>query len=138
MTGPALNADVVIAAAHLLGRAGAKDFELGHDGDPDTPGETVTWWVVATWQGMRVMTDKHPTPSGAALDIAERVLAGATCKCGRPVTLSDAAPGGCRWRMEGPRWVSGCTAPPVRITGKRGDTAAIQAAAQAAARGRKR
>jgi len=135
-----LNADVILAAAHLAERAGAKDFYLNHDGDPDTPdtpAEDVTWWAAVTYQGARIMTDKHPSPSGAALAIAERLLAGATCRCGRPVTLSDDGTG-CRWRLEGPRWKPGCNAPPVRITGKRGDYAAIQAAAQAAARGRKR
>lgn len=126
MTGPDLNEDMVIACADLVGRAGARSFELGHlRDDPDDPG----WWAAAHYRGARLTTDEHRSPSGAALALAERLLSGAMCKCGEPVTLSDEGEG-CRWRLVGRRWEPGCTAPSVKVTGRRGDIAAMHRAAR--------
>jgi len=117
-----VNEDVVRAAAHLADRSGAKEFELGYT--DDTPPR---WWASITFQGTKVHTDGHPTPSGAALALSERILTGAVCRCGQPVALSDRA-SGCRWRLEGARWAPGCDAPPLRVEGHRGDLAAMRRA----------
>lgn len=109
------NDDVVIACVDLVKRTGATGMEIGHDeGDP------VRWHAFAVYRGARVMVEDHPTPTTAALGLAERLLYGAQCKCGRPVTLSSprAFTGtldGCRWRLIGNRWEPGCDAPPMKI-----------------------
>jgi hypothetical protein len=121
-----LNEDVVVACADLVGRAGARDFEIGWVRD-DVPAEDAGWYAVAAYQGARIMTDEHRSPTAAALALAERLLAGATCRCGEPVTLSDSRPG-CRWRLMGRRWEPGCTAPTVTNTGELGDLGAMHAA----------
>lgn len=119
-------ADAVIACADLVGRAGAKDFEIGyvHEG---VPVEDAGWYAVATYQGARVMVDEHRSPTGAAMALAERLLSSATCRCRRPVVLADDRVG-CRWRLMGQRWEPGCDVPPVRVEGHRGDHAAMVAA----------
>jgi hypothetical protein len=113
MTGPDLNEDVILACADLAGRAGALDFEIGyvHEG---VPVEDAGWYAQVSYRGARIMTDEHRSPSLAAAALAERLLAGAACRCGQPVTLSDTREG-CRWRLAGRRWEPGCDAPPIRI-----------------------
>lgn len=115
-----LNEDVVVAAIGLAERSGAISSKLGYDcphlpdaGDDHSCPE-VMWHMEGTWKGARIIGESHPTPSGAALAFAERLLAGATCRCGAPVSLSDAQEG-CRWQLQGPRWAPSCTAPPVPI-----------------------
>lgn len=128
-----LHGDAVIACADLVGRAGAIEFQLGWD-CPHTPDESddhncpdVVWYAHATYKGARIMVDRHRTPTAAAMALAERMLSGAACRCRRPVTLSDEA-AGCRWQLMGKRWEPGCDVEPVRITGDRGDHAAMQRA----------
>lgn len=121
---PDLNQDAIDACAALVGRAGASSFEIGYlDDDPADP----RWYAVAKYQGARIQTDEHRTPSGAAMALSERLLRGATCRCGRPVTLSDGRPG-CRWRLVGARWEPGCDVDPITVSGPRGDYQAIQRA----------
>ncbi len=121
-----MNEDAVIACADLVGRAGASDFEIGwmHD---DVPIEEAGWYAVAKYRGARITTDEHRSPTTAAMALAERILASATCRCRQPVSLSDFVRG-CRWRLVGKRWEPGCDAPPVRVEGRRGDHAAMQRA----------
>lgn len=130
MTGLSINTDVVIACADLIGRAGASSFEIGWDCPhlPDTADDhscpDVTWNATATYQGARIIIDRRLSPGEAALALAERLLTGATCRCGRPVVLSDEVPG-CRWRLVAARWEPGCDAPPVRVDAPSGDYAAM-------------
>jgi hypothetical protein len=124
----ALNDDMVIACADLVGRAGAAGFEIGYAGDEDGPVENARWYAVATYRGARLIADEHRSPTSAALALAERLLSGARCRCTRPVTLSDGQPG-CRWRLVGRRWEPGCDAAPITVAdGQRGDMAAIEQA----------
>lgn len=111
-----LNDDIVIACVDLVGRTGAKGFEMGHDG-----GDPARWHAFATYRGARIMSDNHPTPTTAALGLAERLLRGAQCRCGQTVTLSDSRAfagtlEGCRWRLVGNRWEPGCDAPPMKAS----------------------
>lgn len=117
--------DAVIAAVDLAGRAGARDITFGflHEDRPDNPG----WYLHVTYQGARVMTGEHRTATAAAMDLAERLLTGAACRCGLPVALSDGVEG-CRWRLVGQRWEPSCDAPAIRVEGKHGDHAAMRRA----------
>lgn len=123
MTNP-MAGDAVVACADLVGRAGASGFEIGYLRD-DVPVEEAGWYAQAIYQGARIMTDEHRSPTGAAMALAERLLAGAGCRCGRPVTLADDQAGACRWTLMGKRWEPSCDAPSLRIDGGRGDYAAI-------------
>lgn len=123
---PELNSDVIVACADLVGRAGARDFEIGYLHD-DVPLEEAGWYATAGYKGARIMTDEHRSPDAAALALATRLLSGATCRCLKTVTLSDGVDG-CRWQLSGQRWEPGCDAAPITITEReRGDHAAMQA-----------
>jgi hypothetical protein len=118
--------DAVVACADLVGRAGAKDFEIGYLRD-DVPPEDAGWYAIATYQGARLMADEHRSPTGAAMALAERILSGATCRCRKPVALADGKQG-CRWRLVGQRWEPSCDVPSVRVKGERGDYDAMMRA----------
>lgn len=109
-----LNGDIITACADLVGRAGAREFEIGHIHD-NVPVDEAGWYAHATYQGARIQTQDHRSPTAAALALAERLLANASCRCGRTVTLSDDQPDRCRWRLTGARWEPGCDAPPIRM-----------------------
>lgn len=121
-----INEDVLNACLHLVERSGARDFEIGHLHD-DVPVEEAGWYAQVSFQGARIAVGDHRSPTGAAMALAERLLAGATCRCRKPVTLSDDAEG-CRWRLAGARWEPGCDVAPIHVQGKRGDHAAMQRA----------
>lgn len=126
-----LNTDAVVACADLAGRAGATDFEIGwvHD---DVPAEEAGWYAHVRYRGARLTVDDRRSPSEAALALAERILAGGTCRCGKVVTLADGG-SGCRWRLVGKRWESGCDAQSVFVPeGGRGDVAKMRQAIGAA------
>lgn len=133
-----LNDDMVDACAHLVGRSGATKFEIGylHEG---VPVEEAGWYATAFYKGVRISCDDQTSPTLAALGLAERLLRGATCRCGRLVSLSDGVDG-CRWRLNGPRWEPGCDAPPLKLPPEAvGDPKAMnrlarRAAAKAAAK----
>lgn len=110
-----MNSDTIIACADLVGRSGAKDFQIGYLHD-DVPVEEAGWYAHASYKGARLMAQDHRSPTSAALALSERLLRGAACRCGQPVTLTDTAPG-CRWRLMGQRWEPGCNAPSVRSPG---------------------
>lgn len=127
----ALNGDAVEACADLVGRAGASGFQIGYLHD-DVPIEDAGWYAHAQYRGARIMVEGRRSPSEAALALAERLLRGAACRCGKTVTLTDNS-NGCRWRLAGKRWEPGCDAPPVRVDGQRGDLAAMNRAMRRAA-----
>lgn len=121
--------DIIIACADLVGRTGARNFEIGYLHD-DVPVEEASWYAHAQLRGARLTAENHRSPTEAAQALAERLLKGAKCKCGRLVTTSTdgafaffkshtvdgkrwdarvaAKAGQCRWRRIGPRWTPGC------------------------------
>jgi hypothetical protein len=122
-----LNDDMVVACADLAGRAGASEFQIGFVHD-DVPSEDAGWYAHAQYRGARLTAKDHRSPTGAALALSERILSGATCRCGQRVTLSDGA-AGCRWQLLGRRWEPGCDAPTITVPGGvPGDYTAMQAA----------
>ncbi len=119
----------LFAAVDLVNRAGAKSFEFGYLHE-DAPIAEAGWWAQAQYKGAKLMAEHHVSPGHAAEALALRLLAGATCKCGEQVALTDAQPG-CRWKLTGEgqqaRWVSGCDAPSIPIeAGELGDAEALR------------
>jgi hypothetical protein len=128
--------DAVLALAYLADRAGARAFEIGYNGTDDAP----QWWASVHYRGLRVQTEGHPQPSGAADALARKLLTGARCRCGKLVALSPfgalahvvapmvdgtrwtaaeaAQAGQCLWKRQEARWASGCDAPPVPYSGR--------------------
>jgi hypothetical protein len=104
----------------------ARELEIGYLHD-DVPVEEAGWYAHVTFQGARITVGDQRSPTAAALGLAERLLRGATCRCRRPVTLSDDKPG-CRWRLAGARWEPGCDVAPIKVDGDRGDMNAKRAA----------
>lgn len=128
-----MSEDMVLACFDLIDRAGAIESRLEWT-CPHVPGvdddhscDRVTWSFTATYRGARLIRDGYRTPGEAAYALAERLLHGATCRCGEPVTLNGAGHG-CRWHLVGPKWLPSCDAPPMTIQGERGDPAAIRRA----------
>ncbi|MFD6097194.1 hypothetical protein ACFVWN_20395 [Nocardiopsis flavescens] len=110
----------ITACVDLVGRSGAKDFELGHLHDAPVP--EAGWFATATYRGAKLIAEGHTGPVQAAQALARRVLVGALCVCCRHrVTLATpgaaafglthSGSGGqqvCVWVRRGDRWVSGC------------------------------
>lgn len=129
--------DEVLACVDLVGRSGARNFEIGYTGDDARP----RWYAHAQYRGTRLVSENHPTPEAAADGLVRRLLGGAKCRCGRLVATSaygavayegstlltgdrwtsDQArrAGQCLWRRTGPRWEPSCTAPPIALKGGR-------------------
>lgn len=126
MTEPMLKIDAVVACADLVGRTGARHFSIGY-----IEGKPQGWFAHAQYRGKRITVEDHPNPAAAASALAERLLTGARCSCGKLVALSDegavayasaslvptgenwtieqaAAAGQCRWELIGARWEKGC------------------------------
>lgn len=125
-----IDQDAVVAAADLVGRAGARQFECGYlDDDP----AKADWYATATLKGAKIIVEDHPGPVEACEALARRILEGGKCAhCGGLVALSDngavafgeavmadgstwtaeeaAEAGQCRWMRMGDRWVRGCLA----------------------------
>lgn len=78
--------DILIATADLVGRSGARNFEIGylHD-DAENPG----WWAHADFGGHRIIVEDFRDPILACWALSNKILTGAKCKCGRLVALSD-------------------------------------------------
>lgn len=59
-----IDEDMVMACAHLVDRAGASGFEIGHLHD-DVPVEEAGWYAVAFYQGARITADDHQSTASA-------------------------------------------------------------------------
>lgn len=112
--------DQLRQAVDLIGRAGARQLEIGWDcpHTPDVPDghycAEVTWYAEARWRGARLFFDKLADPLEAVEALAGRVAAGAACgHCRRRIAWGISAtrrPGICPWRVdEAGRWQPGCT-----------------------------
>jgi hypothetical protein len=132
--------DAVVAAADLVGRAGAREFEIGYLHD-DVPVEEAGWYANAKYRGTRITEENHRGPTEAAEALARRILTGARCRCGKLVALSDDGAvafdnvtmadgskwsakkarkaGQCRWTRVGKRWEPSCDMPSVKVKGAR-------------------
>lgn len=131
-----LDAQAVVAAADLIGRAGATEFawDCPHTPDegPDHNCPHVTWTCSAKYRGHRIFTDPQPYPGQAANALAVKILEGGLCRCGWPASITK-QPDACHWKLVGQRWEPGCDAPPIdgRAEGlERGDLVGLNRAAR--------
>lgn len=106
--------DALVAAVDVIGRANAKDFEVGYL-DDDVPADQARWWAAARWQGVRVHVENHRGPSEAAEALAKKLLHGGACvHCGGRIHLGGAPRAlrrhgrVCAWKRQGRRWERGC------------------------------
>lgn len=101
-------ADVVVACADAIGRAGALNFTVGHL-DDDVPVHMARWYAQATWQGRRVIIENQQSPAHACDRLVRQILEGGVCNhCLRPITLGRYHPAQCVWRRTGDRWDRTC------------------------------
>lgn len=128
-----IDQDAIIAGADLVGRSGARQFEIGYlydETDPQYAKVGAQWYAHAQYRGARIVAENHPDPVAAVEALAQKLLTGAKCDCGKLVALNDGwafayfntpmrdgttwtaeealAVGQCRWRREGARWKRGC------------------------------
>jgi hypothetical protein len=125
----------VIACVDLVGRSGARNFEIGYLHD-NVPVDQAAWYAHAQYRGGRITAQDHTGPEQAATALAMRLLTGAKCRCGKLATLipgeafaftaahtSDgaewnadqaAAAGQCHWRLIDATWQPSCPTPPGR------------------------
>jgi hypothetical protein len=123
-----------------VGRTGAGQFEMGYLND-EPPHH---WFAHAMFQGARIQVQGHDGPAQAAMALAQKLLTGAKCRCGRLVALrpggavafgtarmadgtrwsaADAAKAGqCRWKLIGARWQPSCPEPAQRQVGPWGNS----------------
>jgi len=105
---PDMDTDAFDAGIELIGRAGAKAFEVGYVHE-NVPVEDAGWYAMAQWNGVKIMVDKRTGPVEAIEALARKVLNGSVCThCGQPISLSGDREGICRWTRRGDSWVRGC------------------------------
>lgn len=120
--------DRLIAAADLVARTGAREFQVGYLNDDAARPD---WYAHASYQGARITAGEHRSPAEAAEALAVRLLTGAQCQhCGGLVALdpsgavafrsatlttgarwnaADAAKTRqCLWQRTGRRWDRSC------------------------------
>lgn len=132
MSAPWMDDDALVASVDLIGRTGARDLEIGHDGDGDEPAVSdVRWHAVCSYSGTKVIEDGHPDPVTAVEALARSLMTGGVCThCQGLIALSDRgaviragsrlldgtvmteerarAMSQCRWTRQGARWARGC------------------------------
>ncbi|MGC5009768.1 hypothetical protein ACLQ2R_03280 [Streptosporangium sp. DT93] len=130
--GAVYDKEALLAGVDLIGRTGARQFEVGylHEG---VPSEEAGWYAQARWSGTRLIAENHTDPVEAVEALAARVLTGGQCQHCRGVTsLTEERPDPrgrymadgtvwttkeqqaaplCQWTRQGPRWVRGCERP---------------------------
>lgn len=120
MTEPLIDEDALLAAVELVGRSGARQFDVGYL-DGDVPSSEARWWASAYYKGARLQADEHRGPVEAAEALARRILDGGTCQhCGGYTVVGAGEIGVlvffgtvksrriCRWVRTGPRWDRTC------------------------------
>ncbi len=128
----------VLACAHLVERCGGAAFEVGYLHEDAPTVEQAGWWAVVQWAGVKLTSGSdHPSPGAACDALAQRLLDGGQCRCGK---ISSTNPKGvmggdrttllgekftlkqqqergvCVWRRDGEQWKPGCDAPPRTLT----------------------
>jgi hypothetical protein len=97
-----IDQDALDAGIDLIGRTGARSFEVGFVND--TPPHR--WYAHAQYEGARIIAEDHPGPVEAIEALARRLLRDAKCiHCGKIISIMSAPdPNRCRWTRHGMRW----------------------------------
>jgi hypothetical protein len=104
-----IDSDAIQACADLVGRSGARVFNIGHLNDDDDS----EWFATAIYKegapsGPGRIDVRGAGPAEAADALSRRLLRGAECqKCHRVVVMSP-VDGYCHWTRVADRWVPGC------------------------------
>lgn len=100
-----MNDDMLTAAVEVIGRTGARQFEVAYDDDV----EPVVWNASCSYQGARVFVEGYTSPDTAADALARKLIEGGQCVvCGGRITTTLPVPKGCSWRRVGAHWLRGC------------------------------
>jgi hypothetical protein len=118
------DAVIVQACADLADRTGSISWHMGYTDPPEeTPDAPAKWYCHVTFQGARIGVSDMDGPVAAAMALAVRLLRGASCRCGKTVTLlgrNDQQR--CLWRILNGRWESSCNEEPIHLpVSARGD-----------------
>jgi hypothetical protein len=73
---PPMDEDALLAAVELVGRTGAKGFQIGFVHD-DVPVAEAGWYAYAQYKGARVTAEDKAGPIEAAEALARQLLTGA-------------------------------------------------------------
>lgn len=99
------------ACIDVVGRSGARAFEVGYLHD-DVPPEQAAWWASAEYRGARYIVENHVGPEEACEALAIRMLSDSRCTtCGRPVQVGIKSPRFCTWTRSGDHWSGSCETP---------------------------
>lgn len=114
--------DPIVEAVEMIGRAGARSFEVGYhpafdvegnelDG-ASTPASEFRWWAKATFKGAALAVDDWPGPALATLALVQRVRKDARCAhCERLIAWGSKRRRYCWWTQVDGRWEPGCRSP---------------------------
>jgi hypothetical protein len=109
LNGGAPESRIWLACSNLLARANIQALSINW-----TRSGGAHWWASCIDSAGNRLTEHGLGPTMALAAITERVASTCRCECGRPIAISDRAPQGCRWRLEGTRFVSGHTGPSIQ------------------------
>ena len=108
---------VLTEAVDMIGRTGARAFEVGYHPLFDDDGEEIengpaswwSWWAKATYRGAVIAVDDFPHPVRAAEALAQQVKKDAACaRCGRLIDWGGKRRRHCWWSRVDGRWDPGC------------------------------
>lgn len=89
------------AAIDLIGRTGARLFELAFDDETGHSRMPVMWHASARFKGARVSSQAFPFPAQAAEDLLARVIDGGQCKkCERTTIVGVEIDGYCCFMLQ--------------------------------------
>jgi hypothetical protein len=96
------------AAADIVGRTGASDFEVGYERD-GVPTEQAGWYAEATYKTGQKVRVEGIGPVFAADNLVRYLLDGGQClHCQAPIVVAGPLKGCCYWTREGDKWWAGC------------------------------
>jgi hypothetical protein len=117
-TGVVLDEDALLACTDVVGRTGAKSFQIGWLNDPGTPkfkSKGPEWYAYAEYDQEgdvgstqpKILVGGLPGPTEAADGLSRRLLDGGRCThCNQTITLLGTE--GCRWTRNGRKWEASC------------------------------
>lgn len=101
---------LLVASVDIIGRTGAKNFEVGYldDDQPDS------WYAQAGYHGSKIISANHSGPVEAADALARKLVNGGKCThCGKTVRLPNGTAFNKKYcyyfLVGGVKWTRGCS-----------------------------